>query len=201
MMHPRPFRVLVAEDDVEMRRVVADALRDDGYDVVELADGGRLLVDIAARMKAETAGESVDLIVSDIRMPICTGLQILEVLRQSHWHTPVILMTAFGDDATRKHAESLWPCSSTNHSTWTICVRPSRTCCGAIAPRPRHPFPGDQRSSLRYSVAQSTPSTCAACRLLPPTASMTRSTYRRSTSARGTSSDGSFAATSTWVTR
>jgi CheY-like chemotaxis protein len=107
MMHPRPFRVLVAEDDVEMRRVVVDALRDDGYDVVELADGGRLLVDIADRMKAETAGASVDLIVSDIRMPICTGLQILEVLRQSHWHTPVILMTAFGDDATRKRAESL----------------------------------------------------------------------------------------------
>jgi CheY-like chemotaxis protein len=107
MMYPRPFRVLVAEDDVEMRRVVADALREDGYDVVELADGGRLLVEIAARMKAEVAGESVDLIVSDIRMPICTGLQILEVLRQSHWHTPVVLMTAFGDDATRRRAESL----------------------------------------------------------------------------------------------
>ena len=108
MMHPRPFRVLVAEDDVEMRRVVADALRDDGYDVVELSDGGRLLVDIATRIEdEEAAGESVDLIVSDIRMPICTGLQILEVLRQSHWHTPVILMTAFGDDATRKHAEGL----------------------------------------------------------------------------------------------
>jgi DNA-binding response OmpR family regulator len=103
----RPFRILVAEDDAEMRRVVADTLRDDGHEVVELADGGRLLVDIAARMKGETDGDSFDLIVSDIRMPICTGLQILEVLRQTHWHTPVILMTAFGDAATRKRAESL----------------------------------------------------------------------------------------------
>ncbi len=104
MVEPRPFRILVAEDDSEMRRIVADALRGDGYDVVELVDGGRLLVDIAARMKAH---ESVDLVVSDIRMPVCTGLQILEVLRLSHWHTPVILMTAFGDEATRKRAASL----------------------------------------------------------------------------------------------
>jgi two-component system cell cycle response regulator CpdR len=103
----RPFRILVAEDDAEMRRLVTDALRDDGYEVVELADGGRLLVDIAARLKAEPEGDDIDLIVSDIRMPICTGLQILEALRQAHWRTPVILMTAFGDDATRKQAESL----------------------------------------------------------------------------------------------
>ena len=103
----RPFRILVAEDDAEMRSVVADTLREDGYDVVELADGGRLLVDIAARMKEGADGDAVDLIVSDVRMPICTGLQILEVLRQAHWHTPVILMTAFGDRATRKRAEDL----------------------------------------------------------------------------------------------
>ncbi len=104
----RAFRVLVAEDDAEMRRVVADTLRDDGYDVVELPDGGRLLVNVAARMKAGDHSEvAVDLIISDIRMPICTGLQILEVLRQAHWHTPVILMTAFGDKATRKQAEDL----------------------------------------------------------------------------------------------
>jgi DNA-binding response OmpR family regulator len=90
-----------------MRRVVADTLRDDGYDVVELTDGGRLLVDVAARIKGGGDGDSVDLIVSDIRMPVCTGLQILEMLRQAHWDTPVILMTAFGDKETRKRAEEL----------------------------------------------------------------------------------------------
>jgi CheY-like chemotaxis protein len=104
---PRRFRILVAEDDAEMRRVIADTLRDDGYDVVELADGGRLLVDVAARLKGSPEGDSIDLIVSDIRMPICTGLQILEALRLAHWRTPVILMTAFGDDATRRQAEGL----------------------------------------------------------------------------------------------
>jgi CheY-like chemotaxis protein len=106
-LRTRRFRVLVAEDDAEMRHVVADTLRDDGYEVVELVDGGRLLVDIAAYIKAGGEGAAVDLIVSDIRMPICTGLQILEALRAAHWHTPVILMTAFGDAATRKRAEDL----------------------------------------------------------------------------------------------
>ncbi len=104
----RPYRILVAEDDVEMRRLVADTLREDGYEVLELPDGGRLLVNVAARMKAGADSEvAVDLIISDIRMPICTGLQILEALRQAQWHAPVILMTAFGDKATRKQAEDL----------------------------------------------------------------------------------------------
>jgi DNA-binding response OmpR family regulator len=104
----RPYRIVVAEDDAEMRHLVVDTLRDDGYDVLELSDGGRLLVNVAARMKAGVASEvAVDLVISDIRMPICTGLQILEVLRQAHWQTPVILMTAFGDKATRTRAEEL----------------------------------------------------------------------------------------------
>ncbi len=99
--------MLVAEDDGEMRSVVVVALRGDGYEVVEVADGGRMLVDVAARLKAEPGADSLDLIVSDIRMPVCTGLQILSALREAHWQMPVILMTAFGDEATRRHAESL----------------------------------------------------------------------------------------------
>jgi CheY-like chemotaxis protein len=102
-----PYRVLLAEDDAEMRCVVAGALRSDGYEVVELPDGGRLLVEVAARLKAGGRGESLDLIVSDIRMPVCTGLQILSAIRDAHWRTPVILMTAFGDEPTRRDAESL----------------------------------------------------------------------------------------------
>ncbi|HEY8087796.1 MAG TPA: response regulator [Polyangiaceae bacterium] len=102
-----PFCILLAEDDEEMRRVVADALREDGHEVVELSDGGRLLVDIAARLKSGQPAASPDLIVSDIRMPVCTGLQIVTALREAHWRTPVILMTAFGDDATRRQAEGL----------------------------------------------------------------------------------------------
>ena len=102
-----PPRVVVAEDDDEMRRLVVEALRKDGYEVEEARDGGRLLVRAAAYYTHRAQVADVDLIVSDIRMPICSGLQILQGLREAHWHIPVILMTAFGDDATRARAEKL----------------------------------------------------------------------------------------------
>jgi DNA-binding response OmpR family regulator len=97
--------VLVAEDDLEMRRLVVQALRRDGYDVHEAEDGGRLLVSVTAAYQDPNA--EVDLIVSDIRMPVCTGLQIVQSLRDAHWTLPVILMTAFGDTSTRAYAEAL----------------------------------------------------------------------------------------------
>lgn len=104
---PERPRVLVADDDVEMRRLVAESLRKDDYEVIEEADGGRLLVRIAAIYTLGGTRDPVDLIVSDIRMPVCSGLDILKGLRDAHWNTPVILMTAFGDDETRARAEKL----------------------------------------------------------------------------------------------
>lgn len=102
-----PPRILVAEDDDELRRIVSEALREDGYDVLTASDGGRLLVTLAHQFADRDGGDLADLIVSDVRMPICTGMQILEQLRAAHWRVPVILMTAFGDTATHHRAHSL----------------------------------------------------------------------------------------------
>jgi two-component system response regulator (stage 0 sporulation protein F) len=92
-------RVLVAEDDAEMRRLVVEALRLDGYDVREVTDGGQLL--------GAASQSDVDLIVSDVRMPAFTGIQILEALRAAGSVVPVILMTAFGDDETHARTKAL----------------------------------------------------------------------------------------------
>ena len=100
-----PPRVLLAEDDADMRRLVAEALEADGCVVEAVADGGRLLVEVSHQLPQNF--EAVDLIVSDVRMPVASGLQIVEALRTAHCWTPVILMTAFGDDATRAHAARL----------------------------------------------------------------------------------------------
>lgn len=104
--HSGPFRILLAEDDDDMRCIVADSLRNDGYDVVEIADG-EVFLEIAARLEAGADGGSIDLIVSDIRMPTCDGLEVLSALRDARCHIPVILMTAFGDEATRRQAARL----------------------------------------------------------------------------------------------
>ena len=103
----RPPRVLVADDDPEMRRLVCDSLRRDGYEIVEETDGGRLLVRVAAFYAFGGISQPVDLIVTDIRMPVCTGLDIVHGMREARWETPVILMTAFADDDVCRRAKKL----------------------------------------------------------------------------------------------
>jgi DNA-binding response OmpR family regulator len=102
----QPKRVMVAEDDPEMRRLVADALRKDGYEVVEVPNGGRMLVQVTDEC-FRASMPTIDLIVSDVRMPVCSGLEIVRAIRDSGWMVPVILMTAFGDDETRDRAAAM----------------------------------------------------------------------------------------------
>ena len=75
---PRPIRVLLAEDDPEMRWVLAWYLRQDGYEVVEVADGTELEAVICAAAEGAYDQTSVDMVVSDVRMP---GKNSLDVLR------------------------------------------------------------------------------------------------------------------------
>jgi len=98
--------VLVAEDDAEMRRLVVEALRKDGHQVTEASDGGRLLARLAEVLRRDPALATIDVIVSDIRMPGVTGLDLLERMDRAGMRVPFILMTAFGDDETRRRVES-----------------------------------------------------------------------------------------------
>jgi CheY-like chemotaxis protein len=100
-----PPRILLAEDDAEMRALVSDDLRCAGYSVVECADGAALLrrLDSANR----TPGLGVDLVVADVRMPELTGLEVLERVRRADPFTPYIVITAFGSAETRRAAARL----------------------------------------------------------------------------------------------
>jgi two-component system response regulator (stage 0 sporulation protein F) len=98
-------RVLVAEDDPDMRKLVVEALEKDGHDVRQAADGGELLAQIAGERGREASFASVDVVVSDVRMPGYSGLEMFERLFDARWRIPVILMTAFGDRDTRRRAE------------------------------------------------------------------------------------------------
>ncbi len=97
--------IVVAEDDREMLSLVVGALQEDGHHVVEVSDGGRLLVLLA--QSCREGGQMPDLIVSDVRMPIMTGLAMLKGVRDARWTIPVVLMTAFPDADTRWRAETL----------------------------------------------------------------------------------------------
>jgi DNA-binding response OmpR family regulator len=99
-----PTRVLLAEDDNEMRRMLATALRRDGYEVEEARDGCELLARVRSSLLSTDDGAPVELVVSDVRMPGWSGLEVLEKLREEDWAVPVILITAFGDEETRRKA-------------------------------------------------------------------------------------------------
>jgi CheY-like chemotaxis protein len=94
-------RVLVAEDDPEMRKLVVDALRKDGHEVLEAHDGAGMLVVLAETFQVDSTLGRIDVIVSDMRMPVWSGLELLERLAEAGWRIPSILMTAFGDEETR----------------------------------------------------------------------------------------------------
>ena len=100
MLRPR---VLVADDDADMRRLVSRALRRDGCDVVEVVDGEHLHVALTARI-LQASSPDIDLLVTDVRMPGRSGLEVVEMLRGSALRVPVIVMTAFGDEETKDRA-------------------------------------------------------------------------------------------------
>ncbi len=97
---PPSRRALVVEDDEEMRALVVGALREDGL-LVDEAENGRLM------WMQTIVGPAYDLIVSDVRLPILDGLTVIEDLRGRGARTPVIVMTAFADEAARARAASL----------------------------------------------------------------------------------------------
>jgi CheY-like chemotaxis protein len=100
-------RVLVADDDPEMLRLLAEALRSDWHDVFEARDGAQLMVRIAEEFHRRTSLSELDVIVSDIRMPVCGGLELAEQLADDGWKIPCLLLTAFGDEETRRRVERI----------------------------------------------------------------------------------------------
>lgn len=89
-------RLLIVEDDPEMRRLLAEFLRGEGFLVDQAADGAEAL----RRVRQGSFGT----VVLDKNLPDGSGLEILRRLRALIPDTPVILITAFGDARTHEEA-------------------------------------------------------------------------------------------------
>ena len=101
-----PYHILLAEDDMEMRTLLALSLRKVGYKVTECHDGVGLLTHLGAfLLPDESEHENVDLIISDIRMPGFTGMEVLEGIPKNKGFPLMILITAFGDEETHAQAK------------------------------------------------------------------------------------------------
>ena len=103
-----PPHILLAEDDKEMRTLLAQELSTAGYRVSECPDGWNLLEHLSSFILPDSRKhEKVDLVISDIRMPGLTGLEILEGVQETNGIPPMILITAFGDKDTHVQTEKL----------------------------------------------------------------------------------------------
>ena len=100
--------VLLAEDDDELRRLLARKLRRQGCDVVE-ARTGTQLVELVVELTVEPVAteKAASLVISDLRMPGRSGLDVLRLLRRSNVTVPMILMTAFGSREVHDEAKML----------------------------------------------------------------------------------------------
>lgn len=103
---PRRPCVLLAEDDREMRMLIATTLRRQGWDVIEASDGCDLLDCVAWVMQAR---DDLDdgVLLSDVRMPGMGGFEALERLRHVRWPGRIVVITAFGDEETHARAREL----------------------------------------------------------------------------------------------
>lgn len=83
-------RILIAEDDADLRDLLQDELEDAGYTTTVAIDGR------AALAHVEHADEQIDLLITDVRMPGVTGDELLAAARARRAEVPVIVITAFG---------------------------------------------------------------------------------------------------------
>jgi CheY-like chemotaxis protein len=94
-------KVLVVEDDNNLREIFEMRLQAEGYDTLSAEDGEKAL-DIATR-------EKPDLLIADIMMPKLSGFEMLENLRAvpGDYHPKVIIMTALGQDEDQARGQKL----------------------------------------------------------------------------------------------
>ena len=90
-------RILLAEDDQNVRDFVSRALKHAGHDVVEAEDGG-----LASEIVVDEKGR-FDLLLSDIKMPVMDGIALSLSVAAAFPKLTIVLMTGFADQRERAH--------------------------------------------------------------------------------------------------
>ena len=99
--HTRPVRVLVVDDDANVRAFVERALRTAGYRTATARSGYDALA------LARTTSGGFELVVTDVRMPHMSGPQLIERLRRSERDVKVLYLTGYNDQLFNEKT-ALW---------------------------------------------------------------------------------------------
>jgi two-component system cell cycle response regulator CpdR len=88
-------KILIAEDDDDIRSLVVRALSDDGHQLTATADGAAALDEINRRKGG------FDLVLSDVKMPVMDGIALALAVGKNHPEIPIVLMTGYADQRER----------------------------------------------------------------------------------------------------
>ena len=80
------FRILIAEDDAELRELFMHVLSKNGYETTGVDNGKKALQALSA--------DYYDLMISDVMMPEMDGFELVQALRSSGMTLPVLMITA-----------------------------------------------------------------------------------------------------------
>ena len=83
--------IVATDDDPAIRKVLQIMLKKEGYDVTACKDGYEL------KEMLRTAGNTVDLVLLDIKMPGPSGFDLLDIITNNYTHIPTVMLTAFND--------------------------------------------------------------------------------------------------------
>jgi DNA-binding response OmpR family regulator len=104
---PEPLTILLAEDDANLRAMLAIVLRREGHRVVELRNGAELRDQLESFYQPGQDPPANLLVISDLRMPEADGLTLIRGVRQRGHAPPFILLTAFGSSEVHAAAQGL----------------------------------------------------------------------------------------------
>ncbi len=93
------FKILVVEDDKNLRKLIVTCLEKASYTVFETHNGEEAL-DLMDK-------EYVDLIVTDIMMPEMDGYELIKSLRDANYNTPILIITAKEDIEDKRQGFNL----------------------------------------------------------------------------------------------
>ena len=90
-------RILIAEDDDAIRRLLIRALGDDGHELTATTDG------VAALEALHGQHGKFDLLLADVKMPVMDGVALALAAGRDHPEMPIMLMTGYADQLDRAH--------------------------------------------------------------------------------------------------
>jgi len=95
-------KILVVDDEPDMRWLLVRVLRDQGFEVITAEDGRAAL--------AQISHEPPDVVLLDLKMPGLDGIQVLEQVKAMEPHLPVVIVTAYGGLPSAVQAMRLEAC-------------------------------------------------------------------------------------------